>query len=305
MSLERFRSERLVVLPPHATAYEAGRAMADNHVGCVLVADASRVRGIVTDRDLALEVVAGDLDPRGTPLRDVMSDEVVTCDVSESLGDVLAILRERGVRRVPLVEGGRPVGLVTLDRLVLEGAIDPTELRSVVRAQLEHGARLKPEGEPAPTQPARPRATPERRRPESRHAARAETTHARFLHAVSQRTGVEDRARAERLVLLVVGRLCERLQPGEARHFLAQLPSKLHAELERHLHGPDRHVTLEALVYEVGRELACDLATAGDMLRAVCDAIAASVSTGEIEAVRGELPQAMKDLFPPPLRRAG
>ncbi|MBS3652506.1 CBS domain-containing protein [Pseudaminobacter sp. 19-2017] len=68
MSVERFRRTRMVVLNPMSTAYQAARAMADNHIGAVLVSGPGGVAGIVTDRDLALAVLGGGLDPKTTPL---------------------------------------------------------------------------------------------------------------------------------------------------------------------------------------------------------------------------------------------
>src|SRR5262245_42915055 len=109
MSLERFRRAKMVILTPRSTAYEAARAMAESHAGSVLVAHEHQVVGIVTDRDLALDVVAGDLDPRGSQLRDVMSDEVACCEVSATIEDVVRTMCEHACRRVPITDNGRPV----------------------------------------------------------------------------------------------------------------------------------------------------------------------------------------------------
>jgi CBS domain-containing protein len=59
MSLERFRRTRMVVLSRHSTAYQAARAMADNHIGSVLVSEPQGLAGMITDRDLALAVLGG------------------------------------------------------------------------------------------------------------------------------------------------------------------------------------------------------------------------------------------------------
>src|SRR6185312_12134415 len=118
MSLERFRRTRMVVLNPWATAYQAARAMADNHIGAVFISDRPGIAGIVTDRDLALVVLGDGLDPKTAPLGEIMSEEVVTCDVGADLDQVASLMQQHGVRRIPLVEGDRPVGLVTFDDLV-------------------------------------------------------------------------------------------------------------------------------------------------------------------------------------------
>lgn len=139
MSLDRFRRPRMIVLHPTATAYEAACAMDQHEVGSVLVADDEGIVGIVTDRDLVLELVASDLDPHGTLLADVMSCDVVTLDVGASLADVTRLMREHVCRRIPILEDGRPVGMVTLDDLLVDGELAGTRL--VVAAQLDAATR--------------------------------------------------------------------------------------------------------------------------------------------------------------------
>ncbi|MCB1992575.1 MAG: CBS domain-containing protein, partial [Geminicoccaceae bacterium] len=85
MSLEKFRRTRMVVLNQRSMAYQAVRAMTDNHIGAVLVSRPRGLAGILTDRDLALAVLGGELDPKTTPVGEVMSEDVVTCDIGADL----------------------------------------------------------------------------------------------------------------------------------------------------------------------------------------------------------------------------
>jgi CBS domain-containing protein len=306
MSLEQYRRPRMVVLHARSTAYEAARAMADNHIGAIIVTAEQRVTGIVTDRDLALEIAAGGLDPRTTLLRDVMSDEVATLEITASLPDVIKTMIAHSCRRVPLTEDGRVVGIVTLDDLILDDAIHLQTARSIIVAQLETQARFKEGGAVHPTEPARP--DPGGRiRAQMRRKARAENTYGRLLRVVETHTGLKARARAETALLIVLGAVCRRLTPEEARHFISQLPSKLHPDLEKSLEGPDRHVTTTVIQEELARTLALSPDDAADVLYSTCEVVADSISAGEIEDVRGQLPGAMKSLFPEfrPLRAAG
>ena len=102
MTLEQFRRTKMVMLNRQSMAYQAARAMADNHIGSVLVSEPQGIAGIITDRDLALAVLGGDLGPKTTPLGEVMSEDVVTCDVSGELDEVARLMRENGVRRIPI-----------------------------------------------------------------------------------------------------------------------------------------------------------------------------------------------------------
>lgn len=302
MPLDRYRRARLVVLPPRVSVYSAARAMADNHIGSVLVAEDQQILGILTDRDLALEIVAGNL-AHTTAVHDVMSDEVASVPIAASIDDVVRTMREHGCRRVPLVEEGRPVGLVTLDDLLIDGAIDAAVASSLVVAQLEVAARFKEEGATHPGEPARPEMAGRGRRAILRHRARAEKAYARLLHAVEARSGLLTHEQTESALLAVLGMLCRRVTPDEARHLIAQLPSKLQPELERHLDGPDRHVTRAAIEAELTSRIHIGEDVAGVLLTSVCDALVDSVSAGEIESFRGQLPLDMKDLLPPtPLR---
>jgi uncharacterized protein (DUF2267 family) len=271
--------------------------MADNHIGAIVVTEEQRVAGIVTDRDLALEIAAGGLDPRTTLLRDVMSDEVATLDITASLQDVVRTMIAHSCRRVPLTEQGRVVGIVTLDDLILDDAIHLQTARSIIVAQLEVEARFKEAGVPYPTEPARP-GSGGRIRAQMRRKARAENTYGRLLHVVGAHTGLKTRQRAETALLVVLGAVCRRLMPEEAQHFISQLPSKLHPELEKSFQGPDRHVTTAVIQEELARVLSLGPDEAADVLYSICEVVAESISAGEIEDVRGQLPAAMKGLFP-------
>lgn len=284
----------MVILNRRSTVYQAARAMADNHIGAVLVSEPPGIAGIVTDRDLALAVLGGELDPKTTRLSEVMSEEVVTCDIGAHLGEVARLMHEHGVRRIPLTEEGRPVGLVTFDDLVVDGSVDLDALRDIVTAQLEVEAPQKPAGALHPRAAATAQG---RARALMRAKARAEATYGRMVQAVADAAGL-DRDRSERALLLAACMLCRRLMPDEALHLVAQLPSMLQPQMGGCLDGPDRAVTTQAMTDEFARSLGLAPESAGKALRAVFKVISASVSSGQIAEVRGQLPEEMKSLFP-------
>ena len=298
MSLERFRRTKLVTLNRQSKAYQAARAMADNHIGAVLVSDPKGLAGIVTDRDLALAVLGHGLDPTSTALSEFMSEEVVACDIGSDLAHVVKLMQEHGVRRIPVTEGGRAVGLITLDDLVAEGAVAPEALRAVVTAQLEAEAPHKPAGLLHPEGAGRKeRRAAGRSRALARAKARAQATYDKLVKAVAD-AGKLDRVRAERALTVGVCMLCRRLSPEEAHQLVAQLPSLLQPGLEQCLDGPDRKVTVNAIEQELASVLGLDAKGARLALQAVTKAIAASVTEGEIAEVRGQLPEEMRQLFP-------
>lgn len=294
MSLERFRRTRLVVLNGRSTAYQAARAMTDNHIGAVLVGDRLGVAGIVTDRDLALAVLGGGLDPKTTPLAAVMSEEVVACEISGDVDDVVRLMREHGIRRIPLVERGRPVGLITFDDLVVDGSVGLDALRDIVTAQLEVEAPQKPAGE---LHPSAGRTAQAQTRALMRAKARAEASYGRVIQAVVDATRL-DRNRSERALLIASCMLCRRLTPHEAQDLIAQLPATLQPQLDQCAGGPDRSVTKHAMEDELSRSLGLTAENASEVLSAVFKVISESVSVGQINEVRGQLPEEMKTLFP-------
>lgn len=302
MSLERFRRTKIVILNPQSMVYQAARAMEDNHIGSVLVGGGQNgPAGILTDRDLALAVLGGDLDPDATTLGEIMSEDVVTCDVGANLDEVTRLMREYRVRRIPITEDGRFVGLITFDDLIVDGTVEGDALRAVVVAQLEVEAPLKPAGALHPQKPARPeqQATGQTRAL-MRAKVRADEVYDRLVRAIGDSAAL-DYGRSERAMLIGLCMLCRRLVPQEAQHLIAQLPSKLHPHLDECLDGPNRAVTEEAMRDETARVLGIESDAAAAVLRAVFGTVSDTVSPGQIDEVRGQLPETMKSLFPQPV----
>jgi CBS domain-containing protein len=145
MAFARESSERLVVtLPPEASALDAATIMAERHVGAVIVVDGERrPRGIVTDRDLAIRILAARLDPASTPLSQVMTRDLVTA--RDDSADVATLMALKGVRRVPLVAAdGKLTGMVTLDDMLAVHAHRIHCLaQAVAHEQAQENARVR------------------------------------------------------------------------------------------------------------------------------------------------------------------
>ena len=102
------------------SAAEAARLMARRDIGDVVVLDNGSVTGIVTDRDIAVRLVAQEKDPR-TPVADIVSDrDVVTVAPDTALDQAARLMRQYSVRRLPVVQQGRAVGVVSLGDLAIE-----------------------------------------------------------------------------------------------------------------------------------------------------------------------------------------
>jgi CBS domain-containing protein len=95
-----------------AMVVEAARRMLSEDVGSLPVVDGDEVVGMITDRDVVLQVVAKDLDPNKVPVSTVCSESPVTAQADESLDDALAKMAKQQVRRLPVVSDGRLVGIL-------------------------------------------------------------------------------------------------------------------------------------------------------------------------------------------------
>lgn len=107
-----------------ATVVEAARAMAQDDIGAVLVTDDGRVTGIVTDRDIVVRCVAEGGDPAGGTVRDIASGDLVTVQPDTPVDDAVQLMRARAVRRLPVVENGRCVGVLSVGDLAIERDTD-------------------------------------------------------------------------------------------------------------------------------------------------------------------------------------
>jgi CBS domain-containing protein len=125
-------------LPPDATCQEAASLMRDENIGSVVVAEDGEPLGVVTDRDLVVRVIAAGESADKLCLRDVMSGEPIFLGDVRELDQVIATMREEGIRRMPIVdEEGQIEGLVSLDDLLLLLAEQLGSLAEVVRKEIE------------------------------------------------------------------------------------------------------------------------------------------------------------------------
>jgi len=105
-------------LDASASAREAGERLSDPAVRAVLVSEGGRLIGVVTRKTLVREVVATGRDPKTTLLREIAEPPLFTLDASMNLDEAFQILEEQDLERVPVVEDGRLVGIIS--RTVLQ-----------------------------------------------------------------------------------------------------------------------------------------------------------------------------------------
>jgi CBS domain-containing protein len=121
-----------VALDASETVGEAARTMKAEDIGDVIVVRDGQICGVVTDRDIVVRVLAEGRDPNETQLSEVCSREVATVSPDDDLTAAGDLMRDRAVRRVPVVENGKPVGIVSIGDLAIER--DPDSALSHISA---------------------------------------------------------------------------------------------------------------------------------------------------------------------------
>lgn len=105
----------VVSIRPDETALAAAKRMNERRIGALVVLDdRGRLAGIVSERDILTRVVAADKRPDQTRVADIMTKTVVTCAPDTRLPELRRVMRERRVRHVPVVEGDRVVGMISI-----------------------------------------------------------------------------------------------------------------------------------------------------------------------------------------------
>ncbi|MFJ9822461.1 CBS domain-containing protein [Streptomyces sp. NPDC101151] len=118
--IREIMSTDLVTVEPLTSVVDVAQLMRREGVGDVLVVDEGHLRGLVTDRDLVIRIMAegGNADDR--TVVNACSEELITVTPDDDVDQVIGLMRDRAVRRVPVVEGDRPVGIVSLGDLAIE-----------------------------------------------------------------------------------------------------------------------------------------------------------------------------------------
>lgn len=133
-TVARQRSE-LVTASPDTPVRELAESMRRQGVGSVVIEREEEPVGIVTDRDLAVEIIAEGKDTTELTARDVMARDPITADADEGIFEVCQLMRERSIRRLPVVDDGKLVGIITLDDLMVLLDDEMGDLSDVIRTE--------------------------------------------------------------------------------------------------------------------------------------------------------------------------
>lgn len=112
------KADRLITVPKEAPVLEVIRLMAENHIGSVLVMQGDEIVGIATERDYARKVILQGRASAETPVAQIMSHPVITVAPTDTAQTCMAVMTERRIRHLPVIDGGKVIGLVSIGDLV-------------------------------------------------------------------------------------------------------------------------------------------------------------------------------------------
>jgi CBS domain-containing protein len=121
MQLRDVMTRNVEIVDPNANLQEAAGLMKTLDVGSLPVCDGNRVHGVLTDRDITIRAVAEGRDPRQTPVREIMSTDLIYCFEDQAVEEAALLMEEHQIRRLPIMSRDkRLVGIVALGDLAVE-----------------------------------------------------------------------------------------------------------------------------------------------------------------------------------------
>ena len=119
---------------PSDSAFEAMRVMSENGVGALLVMDGNQISGILSERDVARRITLGEMPSRQTPASEIMTARITCARPDLTIVEGMAVMTDKRVRHLPVLDGDRVVGVVSIGDLV-KAVIDDQQFTI---SQLEH-----------------------------------------------------------------------------------------------------------------------------------------------------------------------
>jgi CBS domain-containing protein len=117
-SVLRFKGRQVWSIAPTATVYEAIARMSEKSVGALLVLSEGRLEGIISERDYARKVILKERSSKDTPVWEIMTDRLITASPNSTVEECMRVMTENRIRHLPVVDGEKVVGIVSIGDLV-------------------------------------------------------------------------------------------------------------------------------------------------------------------------------------------
>ncbi|PLX57728.1 MAG: hypothetical protein C0629_00855 [Chromatiales bacterium] len=133
-NLLKKKGSQIWAIAPDASIYEAVSMMAEKGIGALLVMEGEQLNGIISERDYARKVILAGKSSRQTPVKEIMTTAVLCAKLEQSVEQCLALMTDKRIRHLPVADGGKVVGLVSIGDLVKEIIAE----QQFIIEQLEH-----------------------------------------------------------------------------------------------------------------------------------------------------------------------
>ena len=116
--LLKIKNKNIWTIEPGATVYDAISEMAEKQIGALVVSENKKVIGIITERDYARKVILQDKSSKDTLVRDIMTERVIYVQPDQKIEDCMALMTKKHIRHLPVLEGDRLVGMISIGDVV-------------------------------------------------------------------------------------------------------------------------------------------------------------------------------------------
>jgi CBS domain-containing protein len=126
-------------IPQETTVLDAAREMSKRKIGCLVVMEGTRLKGIITERDILRRLVAEECDPRTTSVDEIMTHEIHACRRDTKLSECRALVTEKRIRYLPVIEDDQLKGIITIGDLVKHEIKEKEEVIGYLHEYLYQG----------------------------------------------------------------------------------------------------------------------------------------------------------------------
>ena len=112
------KGNELLTINPNSSVYDAIKSMADHHVGSLVVLENGNLVGIITERDYSRNVILKGKSSINTPVKDIMTKNVLCTNLNQTVDEAMALMTEKRVRHLPIIEDNKVIGIISIGDLV-------------------------------------------------------------------------------------------------------------------------------------------------------------------------------------------
>lgn len=145
MAVRDIARKNVVTGSPDESVADVVRKLHENEVTSMIIVEDDEPRGLVGHRDISKALLDPEFDAETTPIGEFLTDDLVTVDVEEGLYDLLDMLSDEGLRRVPVVEDGKLVGIISISDVVVLLGMELQHVANAIRSSSPAYERSGPE----------------------------------------------------------------------------------------------------------------------------------------------------------------